>query len=641
MDAVTVGLTAVVAITVLLVPGGAAGVILGFRGIAVLGVAAPLSLAGIALFSLIEIVVPLPWTPLTWVLSSALVVVIAILLRWLLRRRQQWVRNPATSRVAAAAPFVAVAIAAIAIVARLVPIMGGEEISQTFDNIYHLNAVRYILDTGLIGPTHQIIPGFYPSLWHALTATVAMISGASVPLAVNITSIAIAAIVWPASVVFLTRQIAGANTTALLTSGVLAAAMAGFPLLMLDHGVLYPNVLSIALLPAVIALLLQVTGTGDGERAPAVIRVLLLLVALVVLALAHPSTLMAFFAIGIWPALHAGVRWIRVSRGRESRSRLVGGLVLWTFGLAAVAALLIKARPTSEQAFWPPSLSFTDAIMQVVLNEAGWKPASIVVSITTLLGVVTILTLRRRWWWLVAGWTTIAALFIVCASFPAGLFRYGLTGTWYSDLFRIVALMPTMAAPLGAIGVAFTVSAVLGLFRAQGERLVTAVGAVVAALILVLTQSGAQLAAETANTAAVYRLTDKSPLLTSAEAALIDRLPEHVDPDEVIAGSPWTGTALSYALADRAALIPHIYQEITPDIALLSARLNDAERSPDVCAALERTGVRWVLDFGSAEVHSATHPYPGFEGLDRAPGFELVDSEGPEARLYRIAACDD
>lgn len=639
MDPFTLTATALVSALVLFVPGGAAALILGYRGIGLLAVAAPLSLAGIALISLTEIVVPLQWTPWTWALSALLVIAVAVLLRWWSRRRDEWRTEP-RSALAASIPFVAVAVGAIAIAARLVPVLGGEDISQTFDNVYHLNAVRYILDTGLIGPTHQIIPGFYPSLWHAMTATVAMISGASIPLAVNVTSIVLAAVVWPASVVFLTRQIAGANTTAILAAGVLSAALAAFPFQMLSYGVLYPNVLSVALLPAVLGALLQVARVGDGDRAPLAVRWTVLLVLVAVLALAHPSTLMAFFAMGAWPALAGGIAWFREARRAGNRIRLVVGLVAWLAGIAVVALLLLFARPTREQAFWQPSLALPDALMQVLQNSLAWRPASIAISVLMILGIIAVLAFRRRWWWLVAGWATVTFLFIACVSFPDGLIRYGLTGTWYSDFFRIVALMPTMIVPLSAVGLALTVAGLLRVFRVNSDAVVSALGAVLAAAVLAVTQTGAQLAAASSSLAAVYELTDTSSLLTTDEAALLERVPDHVPERDTIAGSPWTGTALSYALADRAALIPHIYQQFTPDIALLADKLNQVASDPAVCEAVDRTRTRWVLDFGTAEVHSGNHVYAGLVDLENAPGVELVDQEGSDARLFRITACD-
>lgn len=629
-----------VALVVLLLPGAVAAAVLGFRRFAILAVAAPLSLAGIALFSLVDIIVPLQWNSLTWAASAAVVVAVAIAVRVVIRRDAPWTETRARIRMLDLVPFLAVLVATVIISLRLFDIFGDpEHISQTFDNVYHLNAVRHILETGRIAPTAQIIPGFYPSLWHAFTATVTMLSGASVPVAVNAVSVVLGAVVWPASVIAFTKQIIGANAVASLTAGVLAGGLAGFPYLMLDYGVLYPNVLSIALLPAILALLLPVANVGAGDRPSALVRWLLLLCGVTVLALAHPSTLMAFFAIGVWPALAGGLQWLRATRhSKHRRSALPIGLAAWVLGLAVVAVLLIVARPTKGQAFWPPSQSLPVALTQVFANSVAWKPVNAAVTVVMILGIVGILWIQRRSWWLIAGWMTISVIYVVCASAPDGLLRYALTGTWYSDLFRIAALLPTLVVPLGAIGVALATTT-LSRIRMVPEAVAVAFGTAAAFGLLVVTQTGTRLEAEMGAARAAYAVTPASSLLSQDEKELLRRLPEHVPADEVVAGSPWTGAALSYAIADRRALIPHIYQEEDADIELLSERLVDAATDPSVCAAVERTGTRWVLDFGPKEVHGGAHPYPGFTGLDAAEGFELVDIEG-EARLYRLTACE-
>ena len=58
-----------------------------------------------------------------------------------------------------------------------------------------------------------------------------------------------------------------------------------------------------------------------------------------------------------------------------------------------------------------------------------------------------------------------------------------------------------------------------------------------------------------------------------------------------------------------------------------------------VCDAVERTQVRFVLDFGPREVqHLGPHVYPGIADLETSDAFELVDQEG-EARLFELMAC--
>jgi hypothetical protein len=47
-----------------------------------------------------------------------------------------------------------------------------------------------------------------------------------------------------------------------------------------------------------------------------------------------------------------------------------------------------------------------------------------------------------------------------------------------------------------------------------------------------------------------------------------------------------------------------------------------------------------VLDFGNRSVSwDKAASMPGLERLSPATGFELVDQQGPDARLYRITGC--
>jgi hypothetical protein len=632
-------------IGVLFIPGGIVAWALGLRSFTAVAAAFPFSMVALAVAALANVVVEFPWGVVPLLVSTAFLVGCAFAYRGIVARvrgdqrlwRQARIRMPY-----AWAPYAAVGAALALITVRLIWVFGDPTaISQTFDNIYHLNAVRHIIDTGQAAPTRQLIPGFYPSAWHSAVALVVQTTGTSIPIAVNVTSIALGAIAWPMGCVFLVRQIFGHRPPVLMAAGLLAAGVAAFPLLMLDFGVLYPNVLAIALLPFALGALLAVARLG-AFALPSATAWALLLPWVVAVALAHPSTLMAFFAMGFWPAVAGGAAYFeRRLTEAAPRGRLVAAGALWVVGSAAVTLLFIKARPTSGQAFWQPFTTPGEAILDVLTNSEMGAPMAIAASALMLCGVVAIVAWRRRHLWLVAAYATMSFVYIVGVSFPSSPFRYLLTGTWYSDMMRVTALMPVLVVPLAAFGFGALVALASRLLpaersrRRRGAAIITTLGLLT---VLVATQAGASLAAVTASARSAYSLREAAPLLSTDETALLMRLGDHVPADAVIVGSPWTGTSLSYALAERRALVPHIYQETDDDMATLLDRLRDADEDSDVCEALERTDVEYVLDFGSLEVHGAEHPYPGLARLEESGVVELVDSEG-EARLYRITAC--
>ena len=624
---------------VLFGPGLLAGLVLRLKGFAVAALAAPLSLAGIAAMALASVVVPFRWSVWTWLVGAVLVVGVAVLVRLWQGRTAAPAASPPDRRAAWMrwAPAAALVVAVALLLPRVTGVIGDPSaISQTFDNVYHLNAVRFVLDEGVIAPTGQLIPGFYPSLWHALTAVVVLLTGATIPVAVSVVAVLLCAVVWPASCIALVVAVVGLRRpAAVLAGGVLAASVAAFPYLLLDFGILYPNVLGLAMLPVALAVTAGAVGAGAAPQDGAVVRWALLIAVVPTLALAHPNTLMALLLLGCWPCLYAAVAWWRTS-GASTRVRALM-LTSWTVLAGAALLLFVVARPTREQAFWEPPMGPLEAVREVLLNEPVSRPAAVTVSVLMLVGVVAVLWRLPRRSWIVLGWLTLGFVYLVCASFPSGTVRYLVTGSWYSDLFRVAALLPVAVVPLAAAGFGALVALVaLGLRRIGAPRAVTAVVALAGLIAVGFGAQGASSLDKTVRWAAAMYAPDTS-LLTADERALLERVDDHVPSGEVIAGNPWTGAGLAWALGDREVLVTHLFQDLAPDEQLIVDHLRDA--TPAVCAAAAREGVRWVLDFGTDEVHGADHGYDGLLGLEEAGVAELVDQEG-DARLYRFTGCD-
>jgi hypothetical protein len=73
-------------------------------------------------------------------------------------------------------------------------------------------------------------------------------------------------------------------------------------------------------------------------------------------------------------------------------------------------------------------------------------------------------------------------------------------------------------------------------------------------------------------------------------------------------------------------------------VSAISQRLQFAATDPAVCEAVRAHNVRFVLDFGTAEVHGASHEYAGLRNLESNPSVALVTHVG-SASLWRITAC--
>ena len=135
-----------------------------------------------------------------------------------------------------------------------------------------------------------------------------------------------------------------------------------------------------------------------------------------------------------------------------------------------------------------------------------------------------------------------------------------------------------------------------------------------------------------------YVIKSTSPLLTSDELSLLERLDENVPAGAVIVGNPNTGYPLAYAFGGRRPLHMHIFDPDVPGATVIYKRLNLALTDPRVCDIVDDLGVKYVLDFGHREVLGGDSGYRGLDGLVQAGVAHVVDSEG-SARLLEITAC--
>lgn len=632
------------AVALLFLPGYAAARAARLNGLLAWAAAAPASLTVIGLASVVAPLVRVPWSVLPVAVVAAIVIVTAALTGHLARRLR--------TTPAAAVPWTrrsvvgGLLIGGLLIVGQLVLLVGApENFSQSFDNVFHLNATRFILDTDNASPLHvgqMTSPSgnvpFYPAGWHATVAIVVQIVGCSIPVASNAVMIAGAAVVWPAGVVLLTVTFFGRARVVAAAAGILAAACPAFPLLMVDYGVLYPYFLALCVLPAVLALTLTALGVARAsEGAPRPVVVLFLLGSLPGLALFHPGAFVAWLFASMLALVFAVVAVVRARPGRRVVVVTLLAAVAWS-AVAFVAWRLL--RPPLEARGWPITETIGQALGESATLSMYSGAIPLVVTAFLWIGIVAALRSRRRIdIYALAALTTFVLLYVAASAFAWPQLRDLLTAAWYNNAPRLAALVPLIAIPLAALGVSVAGAAAIRALR-RTSLSTRAVGGTVVAVAVVLV-AGTQVVGVrdvVAEASKNYRVTPEAALVSSDELTLIDRLPDLVPEDAVIAGNPWTGTGLAYALADRRVLMPHLLMDVSPDMEVINDDLADAEVDPSVCDAVRATEVDYLLDFGDREVHGATHPFPGFADAASSPSLRLVDSVGA-ARLYEVTAC--
>lgn len=635
-------------------PGLALAFAMGARRFTLFATAPALSVAVIALSA-----IGLAELGITWgVVPVAALAVTAAAAVYLLRRG--WRRPPpaeASPRGTRHAPWLALGVGAgtVLIVIQLVSVFGfPDAISQTFDAPFHLNGLRHIADTGSASSfdlTSLVLPegrsSFYPAAWHGVASLVASLVAAPVAAVANGVNMVVASIVWVSGSVLLSRVIVPGSRVAPVAAGVLAAAFPAFPVLVLDYGVLYPYFLGLALLPVALALTISVARLGGRVEFGRGLQVPALGLTVVACALAQPSVALSWGALTV-PIAVAWFVLFLTRRPRPLHAVLLGIGLLVVIGLLAGAWILAGRMGLSAP--WGPHAGPLRGIYEVVAHAPTGRPAAVLASVLVVIGLLA-LVIRREKLWLVAAWAIPAVLYFVASVVASLPIRTLLTGVFYNDAPRLASLIVILSVPVAVVGaVALCSLARRIVWPRIAERLprgplVPVVAAVVAAALLVAGTQGAAVRYEVWEASKKYGFDGWVAILSEDEFELLERLPDLVEESAVIAGSPWTGTSLAYAIADREVVSPHFSFSRDPNKVIINTRLNEARNDPEVCSALRDLRVEYVLDFGrlAGDVghdrgFDGLEQYPGLVGLASSGVVELVDREGA-ARLYRITAC--
>ena len=622
---------------VLILPGAAVIVAgWGLRSPQRLLLAPAISVTVAAVAASVAPLVGLRWNLVPLALTTLVVIGIAIALR----RFAGADGAPAERRVGLVA-LVSLAAAALANAVFFARAFGSpDNIAQRFDNIVHLNAIGLGLQNGSaspfqIGSTSDI--GFYPNAWHALTTLGAELTGATVPVAVNGSNLAIVSILWPASTMALAGAFFAQRRTAYIVSAALSTGFGAFPALFFNWGVLYPNLVGYAMLPAALAVVVTML---RERRVPALVRSALLVALLAGgTFLGHPNAFLSllFFAAAVVVSTLA----IRTARERTRVS--VTGLAIAVAGFAvAIAGTVAVFRTGAEHSGWAPWQQLAQSLGEgLFASPRGFSP-TLIVSALLIAGFVVVAR-RPRDLPVLAPFLVAVLLFAISSGLRIDHpLRQLLTNPWYNDSNRLAALLPLVAIPVATLGAVALVDLARRWGRARRLPAWTGIVAGVAAVAAVFSVAiGPNVRIALAQVHEAYAYTDSSLILSSDEQALLERLDDEVPADALIAGSPRTGTSLALALADRSVVQKHVFGSPSPEVLFLNAHLRDIDADPAVCRTVDSLGVDYVLDFGRQDVidPAGAAAYDGIQDLTAGTHLVLVDSQGPNARLFRIEGC--
>ena len=377
----------------------------------------------------------------------------------------------------------------------LKPLDGADSFISTYDNLYHYNAIRALVESGYWSPLdtscYLALPsalnpmpggtypldGYYPLGWYILLALLMELSGCALPVAVNVANFTFTSVVFPLGMYLLMTVLFRKRST--LVAGALCSCVcAVFPWYMLLEWPLFPNLAAFCLIPVLAACFIRLakglaTRVASGEvpdEGPAA-RVLLagFLFACVTCAAIHPNSIFTA-ALLLAPFVVWMVAWA-IGRKYGVVAGVMGGIVVGAIIVIAWVLLAnadsfkyvmdeaTKARQLPEEA-WTAVAEFS------FMNKAG-QPILFVFS---LVGVVAVLASRRNCW-IIVSFALAVLVYVASASFEEGPLRQILTGFWYSEPKRIGSIVGLASMPLMACGLSAPYELVTALVTALVARI--------------------------------------------------------------------------------------------------------------------------------------------------------------------------
>ena len=532
--------------------------------------------------------------------------------------------------------------------------------SRNDDTTVHLSVVRGFLDSGTFSTLNVTkyldlgeSGGYYPAAWHVATAVLASFVGNQVALATNAMILVVCVFVLPVGLLFLLRQLFPDNKLALYAGSLFSVAFCGYPWGFVVFGQLLSNLLSFALIPGALGLLISsLNASGPSKSGFAVAYAC----SMISVALAQPN---GAFTLGIWSVAFAVSRlWSKRSDGYWSGKRTA---IILCFIACAAWVLLFAAPPLQGVVTysWKPTLSIPKAIVAGLLfmftNREGVQPF---LTVLVLLGIAKTLK-DRRLRWLSVSYIAAFSFYVIDVA-TDGFMKQLLTGFWYTDCYRTGAMTALFAIPLAALGFAWLVKLGAGLlgkmrFGRQGSNNSCVVAMVLVVLLAVCQSAPVRFAFGKTDVrpglmkihAEVSSRYSWEKGLTSEEDAFAKRVMSLAGHDCVV-NVPSDGSCWSYGveglntLFRRSATAGPSGSE--PYATVLRTQLCDYAVSDEVREAVEKTGARYVMLLDEKSYDDRTvvkfrykeEDWVGIESITQdTPGFTLVLSEG-DMRLYRI-----
>ena len=512
-----------------------------------------------------------------------------------------------------------------------------------------------------VSPEINTAGSFYPSIFHLLAALSILTSGVAVQTAENITAAVIIAMVYTSGCYALFRAIEPSNRNLTIAGVVGSLLIVGFPWRFIVWGPLYPNLLSLSLIPAALSVEIEICNSIKENKLD-LRQVFLFLLTIIAVSGSHPNGLFTLGVLSI--GLLSDTLFSKV-RATTKKGKFIP--VFATLGfLACVIAIwticfLLPAFQGVVNYKWPANQSLHKAVISLLFFGFTRDSGDPILLILLCIGIVH--TMRRKEFrWLVASYLLTAFMFIIAVS-SDGVVKQYLCGFWYCDHNRIAACTSLAAMPLICIGIASVFSLLDNSvsnwhsIKTKGTPIIKLSASVLIILIVCFpffidNYLGYPTTFQDYKRLLDYKFDKESPsVYSSDEVDFVNKSDKLIKPGAKVINIPFDGSCLAYDIQGLNTYYrdPHISgsknSTETEHSWLYRKQLSNYLDCQQIRDALKNDHIEYVLMLddgeseGEPERYFAGYNENDWSGItsinENTPGFSLVLAKD-DMKLYRI-----
>ena len=510
-----------------------------------------------------------------------------------------------------------------------------------------------------INPYLSQTGGFYPLGWHIPASITCALASTSIGIGTNVVNFTLIGISLPIGSYYLISQVfPNESKQRVATGAIVSLVLPASPWVLLAVWPLFPNLATMCLVPAAAALFIDATTASSAYR-PTKIAGFVLCCGGISVTQPNGIFMCAVFLIPytVWICSKHGCETKIANRIGIKKARLItGSIATISISLIWIALYKLPSFQGVVSYYWSPISTIWQSMADCLFIAYPIQPASVFMALLCAAGLLQLL--QKNQYWPVVSCLLAIVLYVVAAGFGDNVIKHVLTGFWYTDPYRVAAMLAFCSIPMAYSG--FTL--LLKTFKAIANRFVmgskfyfVSIAAVITIFIVFALPSFAirgvaeittPYSTMTANMRGFTRV-DEGAILTESKIEFLKKVATITGPNAVIANTPYDGSCFAKGIANLNLLFcnDENYTELTTSSWAIDLRSNlcNYVSSSSTKKNVRDKDVQYVLSLEEDEGTMKAW-YPAFEqsrwtGIlsisEATPGFELILQTGDMA-LYKI-----